>query len=167
MRGKYLKPQGLIFALLLLNMLILPVRSHNSTKASTASMFLARLYCMRVSTVAEPTSVLTVENVVSVKGRVHNPRDVFFQESITLSKAIEEAGGVLRDARKDRVRIVRQRLDDNIGKEILIVDLQAILEGRIKDVLLKPGDMVIVPRRSSLVSSSWTSLHAEGVRLIV
>jgi polysaccharide export outer membrane protein len=83
---------------------------------------------------------------VFVTGEVKNPGVVPFLASrrITLLQAIAQVGGATEWARKSKVVIKRK--DKKTGKDIEIrVNLKSMLSGKISDILLEEGDVVIVP----------------------
>jgi polysaccharide export outer membrane protein len=83
---------------------------------------------------------------VFVYGEVRTPGAVPFLRSkrITLLQAIAQAGGPTEWAKKSEVMIKRK--DNKTGKEMKInVNLKNIINGRIADILLEEGDVVIVP----------------------
>lgn len=80
---------------------------------------------------------------VYVVGNVLQPRSIALSEAITLSQAIAMAGGVAKDSKKDKIRIVRQEPGSQTKKEIM-VDLVAIEKKRAEDILLLPNDIVNV-----------------------
>ncbi len=98
----------------------------------------------------QPKDVVTVpidqiQNVF-VYGEVRNPGAITFLASkkITLLQAIAQAGGTTEWARKGSVVIKRK--DKKTGKEMKIpVNLKSMISGRIADIVLEEGDVVIVP----------------------
>jgi polysaccharide export outer membrane protein len=78
-----------------------------------------------------------------VVGNVLSPRAIPLDEPITLTHAIAMAGGVAKDSKKDRIRIVRQEPGSKTKKEIM-VDLNAIEKKRAEDIALMPNDVVHV-----------------------
>ena len=98
----------------------------------------------------QPKDVVTVpidqvQNVF-VYGEVRNPGAISFLASkkITLLQAIAQAGGATDWAKKSGVVIKRK--DRKTGKEMKIpVNLRNIIRGRIADIILEEGDVVIVP----------------------
>jgi len=83
--------------------------------------------------------VAGIQRWVFVSGAVRRPNRYAFEEALTLSRLIEEAGG-LQQLASDRV-IVRRA-----GGEIE-ADLGEIREGKVQDVVLAPGDEVVVRAR--------------------
>jgi protein involved in polysaccharide export with SLBB domain len=77
---------------------------------------------------------------VMVVGGAVRPGRVFFEEGLTLRKAIEAVGGA--KLIKGKVRIVRTENGKTITQTL---ELSTILEGRAPDVLLKPNDRVELP----------------------
>jgi protein involved in polysaccharide export with SLBB domain len=80
-----------------------------------------------------------IQRWVFVSGAVRKPSRYPFEDALTLSRLIEQAGGILRTA-SDRV-VVRRA-----GGEIE-ADLGAIRDGKAQDVVLAPGDEVVVRAR--------------------
>jgi polysaccharide export outer membrane protein len=83
---------------------------------------------------------------VYVYGEVKNPGAIQYKQSkkITLLQAIAQAGGPTEFAAKSRVTIKRK--DSKTGREIKIpVNLKNIIAGKISDIILEEGDVIIVP----------------------
>lgn len=82
---------------------------------------------------------------VTIEGEVARPGRHPIEADTTITAAISSAGGVTRFG-SERVKI--RRVDPDSGKtEILEVDLKAIRNGKKPDVLVRPNDVVSVPRR--------------------
>ncbi len=92
-------------------------------------------------------NVLVDEPVtVYVYGQVQTPGAVLSKQSqqLTLLRALAQAGGPTEWAKTSRVVITRQ--PKGPGKEIKIkVNLKDIISGKISDILLDDGDVIIVP----------------------
>jgi polysaccharide export outer membrane protein len=81
---------------------------------------------------------------IFVVGYVLAPRAIPLKDKeITVSRAIAMAGGPARDAKPERVRIVRQAVGD--VKQELMVNLKAIQKDQAQDIVLLPNDVVEVP----------------------
>lgn len=83
---------------------------------------------------------------VFVYGEVKTPGVIAFLRSkqITLLQAIAQAGGPTEWAKKTRVVIKRK--DKISGKEMKIrVNLKSMISGKVADIVLEEGDVVIVP----------------------
>ncbi|MBN1337607.1 MAG: SLBB domain-containing protein [Deltaproteobacteria bacterium] len=78
--------------------------------------------------------------LVYVSGQVEKTGTVPFREGLTVSRAVAEAGGPKTYANLRETYILR-------GGERLKVNLKRILAGRAEDVLLQPGDQVVVEQR--------------------
>lgn len=93
----------------------------------------------------DPKSGVSPYGTVTVMGEVHNPGPVNMPPTmdLTVTKAIQAAGGTKPFADKTRVRVTRHTED---GRSVTMVDLDEIgKKGRIdKDIRLKPGDVVYV-----------------------
>ena len=81
---------------------------------------------------------------VYVVGNVLAPRSIPLKEPITLTRAIAMSGGLAKDTRTEKIRIVRQEPGSTTKKEIY-VDLGAIEKKRADDIALLPNDIVDVP----------------------
>jgi polysaccharide export outer membrane protein len=98
----------------------------------------------------QPKDVVTVPIdqtlTVFVYGEVKSPGAVPYLSSkkITLIQAIAQAGGTTEWAK--RTRILIKRRDKRTDKEIkLSVNLKKMIKGKIADLVLEQGDVVIVP----------------------
>lgn len=81
---------------------------------------------------------------VYVVGNVLQPRTILLREPITLTRAIAMSGGLAKDTRKEKIRVVRQEPGNSTKKEIY-VDLSAIEKKQAEDIALQPNDIVDVP----------------------
>ncbi|MEO6393757.1 MAG: polysaccharide biosynthesis/export family protein [Pyrinomonadaceae bacterium] len=84
---------------------------------------------------------------VFVVGNVFKPSAISLKKTVTVSGAIAEAGGVQRDTKKSRIRILRMVEGSTVRKEIA-VNLDDINKHKVDDVILFPGDIVDVPEDS-------------------
>lgn len=83
---------------------------------------------------------------VFVYGEVNTPGAIPYLNSkrITLLQAIAQAGGTTEWAKKSKVVIKRK--DKKTGKDMKVrVNLKNMVNGKIADILLEEGDVVIVP----------------------
>ncbi|MEO0140092.1 MAG: polysaccharide biosynthesis/export family protein [candidate division WOR-3 bacterium] len=95
----------------------------------------------------DPLILLSIENLtppqVLVTGRVNSPGYIQFRKGMTLSDAVQAAGGPSSDARLSGV-VIKTRRD---GKwESKRADLAAILSGKTEDVPVYPGQVIVVPK---------------------
>lgn len=86
-----------------------------------------------------------VVNEVFVLGAVDSPGQTGINESLTALAAITIRGGFSPGAWKKRVLVVRNALSEQ--PQVTVVDAQAIIDGRKKDMLLEPRDLVFVSQR--------------------
>jgi polysaccharide export outer membrane protein len=91
---------------------------------------------------------------ITVQGQVGRPGPVSIppgsEASFTVSKAIFAAGGTTPYANSSNVKIIRQPADGVGGTtQTIMVDLDAILKKGKKeeDILLQPGDTIIIARK--------------------
>ena len=81
---------------------------------------------------------------VFVVGDVFRPMSIPLKEKVTLSQAVAMAGGVMPDAKKENVRILRQAPGAATKTEI-VADLNAISKRKADDPELIANDIVEVP----------------------
>jgi len=81
---------------------------------------------------------------VYVVGNVLQPRSILLKDPITLTSAIAMSGGLGKDTKTEKIRIVRQEPGSTTKKEIY-VDLAAIEKKRAEDIPLQANDIVDVP----------------------
>ncbi len=81
---------------------------------------------------------------VYVLGAVGRPGKLDYLPGASVVAAITAGGGFLPEAFRDRVLIVRGSLND---PETIVVDVNDVLKGRAKDVILQPKDIVYVSTR--------------------
>lgn len=83
------------------------------------------------------------EDAVYIYGDVNQQGAVTFSEPITLMQAIASAKGFKPAAKKDKVRIFRQKAGSE-GREELLFDMGKIAKQEVNDPFLEPGDIVAV-----------------------
>jgi protein involved in polysaccharide export with SLBB domain len=79
---------------------------------------------------------------VHVLGAVAQAKTVNYTSRLTLTQAIANAGGTVKDAYVANVAIVRGSLSN---PQMAIIDYKAVIHGQAPDVLLEPNDIVYVP----------------------
>jgi len=87
---------------------------------------------------------------VYISGEVHTPGplDMQVNENLTAAQAIMRAGGLNDFADKKHVKVVRASVTSNGGKPFDLDMEQILNEGKTeKDIVLQPGDLLIVPTR--------------------
>ena len=98
------------------------------------------------------------ENRIEIKGAVYRPGVFSLGDSITLKQLIYKAEGLRGDAFKNRAAIYRTKED--LTMEVIPVDLAALLNNSVKDILLQREDLIVVP--SIFDIKEEYSLHIEG-----
>jgi polysaccharide export outer membrane protein len=96
--------------------------------------------------------------VLKVGGQELGERD-----SISIAQVLSEAGGFSREAKKDKVRILR-KVENTNRRAVIEVDAKALFEGQGIDEPLLPGDIVYVPR--SYAHQFWTTVQAVALPLL-
>ena len=103
------------------------------------------------------TVILSLNVANRILGRVYiwgqvrqqGALDIQMNENLTAGQAIMRAGGFADFANKTKVKVVRAAVDAKGSKQTFDLDMEQILEqGKTeKDIVLQPGDLVIVPTR--------------------
>jgi polysaccharide export outer membrane protein len=107
-------------------------------------------YLVRPQVVAEfvqtPGSAVSPWGYVTVLGRIRSPGKIPIPatQDLTVSAAIQQAGGLDTSARESSIRVTRQQPGG--GARRLDVDLKAYAKGSLdEDVVLQAGDVIFVP----------------------
>ena len=107
----------------------------------------------------QPGDVVIVTEVGSIYmlGNVKTPQEISRKAPLTLTQALEIAGGLLPETRTNKIAIYRAQ-GDRIGALTVIVDLKAIKKHRVPDPVLQPYDIIDVPskkqiRRGDMIAS--------------
>lgn len=81
---------------------------------------------------------------IIVSGKVKKPGVIPYEPGMTAMEAISKAGGLADFGNLKSIRVVREGPQ---GSDLIKVDLRDVEKGdRSKDVMLAPGDIVVVPR---------------------
>ena len=79
-----------------------------------------------------------------VYGEVIKPGTYAIAENTTVLRAISMAGGFSKFGSSSRVKVLRPKQDE-AGYETIRIDINKVMDGNSEnDILLKPGDMVVV-----------------------
>ncbi|MFT5662489.1 MAG: polysaccharide export outer membrane protein, partial [Sulfurimonas sp.] len=89
---------------------------------------------------------------VYILGEVAIPGYFGYKEHMTLSQLVSYAEGFTEGANIEQVAIIRGRLDD---PSVYVVNLEDIMEGKSIDFLLKPYDMIYIPKTRL---SDWNTI---------
>jgi polysaccharide export outer membrane protein len=81
---------------------------------------------------------------IYVVGNVLHPTSIPLTETVTISRALAMAGGIMPDTKSDRVRIVRVSSNGG-GKTEMFVDIKAIDQRHAQDIALQANDIIDVP----------------------
>jgi len=107
----------------------------------------------------QATVVISMQVASPVLGRVYvwgqvrnqGALDVLVNENLTVGQAIMRAGGFADFANQRKVKVIRSGTGTEAGKpeQPITLDMEQILnEGKTeKDIVLQPGDLIIVPSR--------------------
>ena len=79
---------------------------------------------------------------VTVLGAVAEQGKYAHDGDLTLTGALSLAGGMTTEANRRKVQLTRET---EAGRRTVEVDVQAIFDGRAKDLVVAPGDIIVVP----------------------
>jgi len=85
------------------------------------------------------------------------------RDSVSMLQAISQSGGLSRDAKKSKVRILRPILGTN-RRAVIEVDVSQLYEGKGLDVPLLPNDVVYIPR--SYQRQFWQTFQSLALPLL-
>jgi polysaccharide export outer membrane protein len=85
------------------------------------------------------------------------------RDSIPILQALTQSGGFTRDAKKAKVRILRQ-IEGTTRRAVIEVDVSQLLDGKGFDVPLEPGDIVYIPR--SYTRQFWTTFVSVAIPIL-
>jgi protein involved in polysaccharide export with SLBB domain len=81
---------------------------------------------------------------IYVGGEVPRPKQISLKGMLRTLDAVIEAGGVLDTAKLENVVLIRQ---DNTRRPVVYsLDLKKVMSGEIPDVILRPYDIIYVPK---------------------
>ena len=99
-------------------------------------------------------------NMAEVKGAVFRPGMFELGTTVTSVRTlIETAGGLTEEAFTPHA--VLHRMKDNRTLEVLSVDVEGIMSGRLADVPLKNEDVLYIPTRIDALSLQTVTIHGE------
>ena len=111
-----------------------------------------------------PTIKIAPEKVFVV-GSVGRSGPIEYKRSMTLMQAIEMVGGVLPDADKQSVRVLKVKVGEP-EREPVVLDLNAILEKRIPDLTLEGGEVIEVGSRCPVPVPPTRHIYSDPVRIV-
>lgn len=120
--------------------------------------------------IIEPKVTVTLVKAMSarysVMGKVTTPGIRIMDRKVSLSEAVAEAGGVLKEGNRKKIALVRYNAQGNLTRQD--VDLAAIENGKAPMVYLAPGDQVFVPGKGFTVDTVFKALDKVSlVRLLL
>jgi protein involved in polysaccharide export with SLBB domain len=107
------------------------------------------------SFVVLPDDVITLPEMrpkmVYITGEVNKPGaiELATQDTVNLTKALAIAGGTNRTAKPSKT-MIRHVNENGVETALAVVDVQKILSGKAKDVMLSDGDILIIPNNQFL-----------------
>ncbi len=109
---------------------------------------LIREKLMRSRVLTDPSVIVSVREYASKRvtllGQVQKPGKIPLTSGMTLLEALSMSGGFTSIARSDAVRITRTTRSRTVT---VAVDVDSIIDGRARDILLQAGDSIYVGER--------------------
>jgi len=120
--------------------------------------------------IIEPKVTVTLVKAMSarysVMGKVTTPGIRTMDRKVSLSEAVAEAGGILKEGNRKKVALVRFNAQGNLTRQD--VDLAAIENGKAPMIYLAPGDQVFVPGKGFTIDTVFKALDKVSlVRLLL
>lgn len=118
--------------------------------AAKLKVMLEKDYYYRATVIIGLTSVNKVSGQVYVWGQVRNQGaiELLFKQKLTASEAVLLAGGFSDFADKKNVKVIRNSSDTNVLNQTFLINMEDVQNGKTdKDIVLDPGDFIIVPAR--------------------
>lgn len=110
-----------------------------------------------------PGDVVSVldADIIYVYGNVNKQGTLRVREPITLTQAIAASEGFKPATKKDKIRILRQK-QGSADREEIVIDLNQVDKGKIRDPYLEPNDIVAVSedRTKSILLGIANSIKA-------
>lgn len=102
-------------------------------------------------------------NRIEVRGAVYRPGMYELNDEInTVKKLVERAQGLTGDAFTSRVILTRERED--LTHEVIAIDLEGVLSGRLADVPLQREDVLVIPSIHELEAKGAFTISGEVSR---
>ena len=108
-------------------------------------------HALNVPVVAGDVVFVPEAGSFTIEGWIDKPGTYPLTRTTTVLAALSAGGGSLFPSRLGRVEILRTSKNDQAGRDILIVDLNAVREGQTPDLPLRSGDIVRVPAWKTLM----------------
>lgn len=98
-------------------------------------------------------------NRISIKGAVYRPGEYELREGMTLVQLISDADGIREDAFTSRATLHRLKAD--LSPEIIAFDVEKLLSGEVKDIILKAEDRIKIFSKFDLKEGYFVSIEGE------
>ena len=99
-------------------------------------------------------------NTVEVRGAVFRPGMYNLGEQVnSVRSLIEHAEGLTEDAFKARAVMHRMKTDRSL--EVVSVDVEGIMSGKVADIPLKENDVLFIPTRQDKMNERTITIHGE------
>lgn len=102
------------------------------------------------------------ENRVSIEGSVFRPGNYAIEEGLTAKKLIEKAEGLTEDA--FLTRAILYRLKDDNSLEMISFNLEELVKGTEKDILLKREDQIVIASQKELLGNYNLTIIGEVLK---
>ncbi len=104
----------------------------------------------------EPGDIITVVEAarVFVAGGVQRPTVIKMEKPLTITQAIEAAGGLLPRVKAEGVKVCRQ-INEGSAAKIISIDLKRVSKDSSQDILLQADDVVYVPMEGPVINPQY------------
>ena len=100
------------------------------------------------------------ENLVEIKGAVFRPGMYQVGNDInSVRTLLSAAEGVREEAFTEHAVMHRMRSDRTL--EVIAVDVQGILDGKVADIPLQPNDVLFIPTKQEMMQEKTLTIHGE------
>jgi polysaccharide export outer membrane protein len=113
--------------------------------------------------VVRPGDIVIVQEAqpVYIMGAVRSPQGIYLKNGMQLKQAIAMVGGLVKDAKASSVIIWRRKKGQS-EPDKMVVNFNDIKKEKIKDVELKPYDIIDVPDNSGSLGVTMRNLFLGG-----
>ena len=109
-----------------------------------------------------PGDVVVVQKAapVYITGEVRQPQGIYLKEGgVSLAEAIAKIGGVNREARTKNIKVYRLKPNSK-DREIILANYDQIRDGKQKDIMLQPYDIVEVDKAKKSIAQTVLEIVA-------
>lgn len=122
------------------------------TVQQVAELVRARVKTTLADPFVEVTLVESKSARIHVMGEVGKQGPIPFREGMSVAEAVSEAGILWPTAKTEDIVVLRGALE---RPTVIEYDLEDVIDGKAKDVYLRPGDIVVLPPKHVTVAARY------------